>query len=206
MKRSKSFRLPKLRCHRASKQGVVELAGKQHYLGPHGSPECEAAYNKLIAEWLANGKKPVALVEQVEQTDSPAGLAVVEVCEQYLDHAIKYYSHGGVPTRGIERARMAVKILTKSFGITVAAEFGPLKLRAIQLELIDAGHCRRYINHLCGQIRRIFKWATSVELIPPSVYQPWPQYPDSSSDAAAFVKASQFSLWPLNGLKLPCPA
>ena len=63
MKRSKSFRLPKLRYHRASKQGVVELAGKQHYLGPHGSPECEAAYNKLIAEWLANGKKPVALVK-----------------------------------------------------------------------------------------------------------------------------------------------
>lgn len=52
MKRTKTFKLPKLRYHRASKQSVVELAGKQHYLGPHSSPECEASYNRLIAEWV----------------------------------------------------------------------------------------------------------------------------------------------------------
>jgi integrase len=167
----KSFRLPKLRHHKPSGQGVVELSGKQIYLGRYGSEECQKAYDQACSAWLANGKKPINVTKQIEQSAVPKGIAVVEVVEQYLDYAAKYYNLDGEPTRGIERAKMGAKILCQYFGMTTAAEFGPLKLRAIQTELIDAGHCRRYINHLCGQIRRIFKWATSVELIEPFVYQ-----------------------------------
>lgn len=169
-RKSKSFRLPKLRHHKSSGQGVVELSGKQIYLGRYGTEECLQAYDQACSAWLANGKKPVQVAKQIQQSAVTKSITVVEVVEQYLDYAVAYYTLEGLPTRGIERARMAAKILTKCFGRTVAAEFGPLKLRAIQTELIDAGHCRRYINHLCGQIRRIFKWATSVELIQPQVY------------------------------------
>lgn len=42
-----------------------------------------AVYNKRIAEWLANGKKPVTKVKQVERAIVPTELYVVEVCEQF---------------------------------------------------------------------------------------------------------------------------
>ena len=41
---SKSFRLPKLRHNKPRGQGVVDLSGKQIYLGRCGSVECQKAY------------------------------------------------------------------------------------------------------------------------------------------------------------------
>jgi len=75
MARKKSFRLPKLRHHRPSNRGVVELSGKQHYLGPYDSPECQAAYDKLVGEWLASGKRPVEIVTTTAVGKSATGLA-----------------------------------------------------------------------------------------------------------------------------------
>ncbi|MBV8311373.1 MAG: hypothetical protein JO344_13410 [Planctomycetaceae bacterium] len=34
---------------------MVDIDGKQHYLGRYGSPESVAAYNRLIQDWLAQG-------------------------------------------------------------------------------------------------------------------------------------------------------
>jgi integrase len=54
--------------------------------------------------------------------------------------------------------------------LTPAADFGPLKLKAIRQTLIDAGHSRVYINKLVPIIPRMFKWAAAEEIIPGSVY------------------------------------
>ena len=40
--------IPKYRLHKASGQAVVTLRGKDYYLGPHGSPESRAEYDRLI--------------------------------------------------------------------------------------------------------------------------------------------------------------
>jgi integrase len=37
--------------------------------------------------------------------------------------------------------------------------------------LAESGKCRRYCNYLVQQIRRIFKWGVSQELIPETVYR-----------------------------------
>jgi hypothetical protein len=50
-------RTPKLRHHKGSNQGFVEIDGKRRYLGVYGRASTEQAYHRLIAEWLANGRR-----------------------------------------------------------------------------------------------------------------------------------------------------
>jgi len=47
---------------------VVRLNGKDCYTGPWGTPEAEVTYERLLAEWLTNGRSLVA-----PAADSPAG-------------------------------------------------------------------------------------------------------------------------------------
>ena len=51
-------RIPQLSLHKASGKAVVRLNGRDHYLGVFGSPEAKSAYDRLIAEWLANDLSP----------------------------------------------------------------------------------------------------------------------------------------------------
>ena len=48
-------RVPKLGRH-ASGQAVVRLGGKDFYLGRFGTPEAQAQYDTLIAEWPSRGR------------------------------------------------------------------------------------------------------------------------------------------------------
>ena len=56
-------RTPSLRRHKPSGQAVVTLNGKDHYLGPwpadqrKAPPQPREACDRLIAEWLANGRR-----------------------------------------------------------------------------------------------------------------------------------------------------
>ena len=57
------MRTPSLRRHKPFSLGVVTLNGKDHYLGhwPEGHknppPDVQTAYDRLIAEWLAKGRR-----------------------------------------------------------------------------------------------------------------------------------------------------
>lgn len=46
-------KLPSYRLHKVSGHAIVTLGGRDHYLGPHGSPESLDAYKGLISEWTA---------------------------------------------------------------------------------------------------------------------------------------------------------
>ena len=50
-------RTPSYRRHRASNRAYVEFDGHRIYLGRYGSPESREEYDRLIAEWLSNGRK-----------------------------------------------------------------------------------------------------------------------------------------------------
>ena len=67
----KNARVPSLRRH-ATGQGFVELNGRYIYLGAFDKPETKQAYHRLIAEWLANGRRlPV----------DPHEITVTELCQ-----------------------------------------------------------------------------------------------------------------------------
>jgi hypothetical protein len=47
-------RPPSYRLHKARNLAVVTIDGRNHYLGPYGSPESHEKYARLIAEWRAH--------------------------------------------------------------------------------------------------------------------------------------------------------
>ena len=49
-------RIPGYLFHKASGQAIVVLNGRMSYLGEHGSEESRQEYDRLISEWLANGR------------------------------------------------------------------------------------------------------------------------------------------------------
>ena len=65
-----SNRHPTYRKHKATGQAIVTLGGKDSYLGRHGTKESKAEYDRLLAEWLANGRElsasgPLAVAEVI---------------------------------------------------------------------------------------------------------------------------------------------
>src|SRR3954447_11089625 len=52
----KSQRPPAYRLHKARKSAVVTIDGKNHYLGPFGSPESHEKYARLISEWRLHAR------------------------------------------------------------------------------------------------------------------------------------------------------
>lgn len=52
-----STRVPKYAFHMGSGQAVVRLGGIDIYLGKHGSEESRAEYDRLIGEWVLQGRQ-----------------------------------------------------------------------------------------------------------------------------------------------------
>ncbi len=183
-------RTPSLRHHKPSQQGVVTLNGHDCYLGhwPRDRkkpPEnVQAEYDRRIAEWLANGRRSPA-----STTDNGDGLSVAELVLTFFAHVEKHHRHpDGTPTSEVDQYRLSLKPLRILYGHTRAADFGPLALKAVRQTLIDGSwmsakekaarqernckiECSRgVVNQRIGRIKRMFRWAASEQLVPPSVY------------------------------------
>jgi len=57
MPNTKAPRIPTYRLHKPTNLAVVRLHGRDIYLGRYGSAESRQAYERAIAEWLANGRQ-----------------------------------------------------------------------------------------------------------------------------------------------------
>lgn len=162
MSQKKHSRIPRQSHHKGSGQAVVRLYGKDHYLGTFGSTKATAAYDALVNEWLANGrrlpeKKPTTTVNRVM-------LAYWRHCETH------YRKPDGTATSELGLVKLALRPLKALYGRTEAAEFGPLKLKAVRQKMIDAGLSRSVINTHVGRVKRMFRWAVENELVPASVH------------------------------------
>src|SRR4051812_13000946 len=122
MNRRKS-RTPSYRRHAASGQARVTINGRDVYLGPHGSAASRANYDRVIAEWLANGR-------QVEP--QPDGLTVSNLILLFWRHCQQYYRDAdGSPTGEANNYHAALKYVRRLYGGTPASAFGPLALQAV---------------------------------------------------------------------------
>jgi integrase len=156
-------RFPRYRKHKPSGQAVVTLAGRDFYLGPWNSAASRREYDRLTGEWLAAGRRwPRSISGEV---------SVVELAAAYWQYASGYYRKGGKATRTQERVKLSLRRLRELYGKTPADQFGPLALQAIQQRFVREGKSRPYVNCLIEQIRRVFKWGVSQELVPALVFQ-----------------------------------
>src|SRR4029450_9783283 len=73
---------PNYRKHKASGQAIVTLSGRDHYLGPHGSATSRREYDRVVTEWISNGRTMPTPKEE---------LTVVELIAAYIRHAKAYY-------------------------------------------------------------------------------------------------------------------
>lgn len=162
--RGPSKSLPSYRRHRKSGQAIVTLNGQDFYLGKHGTKASKTNYERIIGEWLANGRRIATVVES-----NP--LSVMKLCSQYWVFAKGYYVKNGEKTDELASIKAAMRFLKQSYGKTAAKDFGPLALEVVRNQMIDAGNSRGYINGNVNRIRRMFRWAVSRELVPVGSYQ-----------------------------------
>lgn len=160
--------MPKLSCsvpayskHKSSGQAVVRLNYQDIYLGPYGSKESRLEYDRVIAQWVANGRR---------LAKNHGDLTILELYDSYRIHCEKHYRKNGKPTREISNIKYAMVPLVELHGETRVAEFGPLGLKAVQVKMIESGICRRQINSRIGKIKRMFKWAVSEEKAPRDLF------------------------------------
>jgi integrase len=153
------IRIPKYRRHKSG-QARVTLEGKTHYLGKFGTAASKEAYNRLIQEWLARGR----------QLPQPAAQRTVN--DLILAYVRGRQAGGGGPKEGEAYCqRHAFRVLRELYGRTRAQEFGPKALQVVRQAMVEKGWCRGYVNRQVDRVRRLFRWATSEELIGPEVYQ-----------------------------------
>lgn len=175
--------IPSYRLHKPSGQAVVTLSNRDHYLGEHGSAESREKYDRLVAEWLAAGRR--FAVQPRKDT------RVVELCVAYLRHAERHYRGAtGEPSTQIHQVHAAIRGLRRLYGSTPVAEFGPRSLEALRSWWIAGKHraepgaalpvkgrrhhaplSRKTINAYVSQVRQIFRWGVAQELVPADVHQ-----------------------------------
>lgn len=157
-------RPPAYRLHKARNLAVVTLGGKDHYLGPYGTPDSYERYARLLADWNAHGRRSLA-----PSPDAPE-LSVSQLILRYWDFAQGYYVKHGRPTGECDNLRLALRPLRSLYGGTPAAAFGPKALLLVRQAMVDTGLARTVVNARVGCVKRLFRWACKHELVPAGVY------------------------------------
>jgi integrase len=161
---------PKYRHYKPKDLAVVRIDGRDHYLGKHGSPESWERYHRLLADRASVGRSSTP-------AEPPTGgsaneRTVAEVILAYWDHAQAHYRQpDGTPSEELANIKAALRPLRKLSALSPARDFGPLALRAVRDEMVRSGLARTSVNARVNRIRRVFKWAASVELVPVAVVQ-----------------------------------
>jgi hypothetical protein len=108
--------VPSYRLHKQSGQAIVTLRNpatgqrRDVLLGKYGTPESRREYARVIAEWEAAGRRPLA-PDTGESTSgrTPPDITVNEVTLAYWRHCQTYYVKGGRPTKQQHRIKTALK-------------------------------------------------------------------------------------------------
>lgn len=156
-------RLPKLRLHKASGRAVVTLSGRDVYLGPHGSEEAGRTYARVISEWLERGRCPDAPV--------PADVRVKHVIANFMRYAKARHRHAdGSPKTRLSHIKPTLRQLLDLYGDSSARDFGPRRLKAFRLVLVESGLFRGTVNDRTRIVVDAFRQAVEDELVPAEVH------------------------------------
>jgi integrase len=159
--------LPRTQAIRKTRAVWTDSTGERQFRmlpGPFESVESRTAFAQLELELIA---APHRVPDR-----EPSEVSVNEMLEAFRAHAEQHYRRGdGSITNEYHEYRLTIRYVRELYGHTPARSFGPLALKAIRQKFVEAGWCRGFINQRIGRIRRMFKWAASEELVPPTIYQ-----------------------------------
>lgn len=168
---------PKVHRHKTG-QARCHWKGRDHYLGPFGSAEAEAAYRQLVAR-IAAGEldaPPPALAA------APPAVLVADVVAAYLGHLGG--SLGG-RSREAKQSAYSFRPLLALFGALAAADFRAPQLEELQRAMASgswageeyrarqarrgqgAGWSRGVVNRRTVRVQTCWRWAERSGLVPP---------------------------------------
>lgn len=154
---------PSCRLHRSTGQAVVVLDGRTIYLGKFGTDASRAEFDRLVGEWLANGRR---------LPGRASDRTILEAIDRFWTHAQSFYVDAdGKPTREADNFRDALRPLRRLYGSTQIGDFGPLGFQALVAEFVKLGWCRNVVNRRAARVKQFFKWSVAQELCPPAVHQ-----------------------------------
>lgn len=163
--------------HRPTNRGYVRLGGKMTYTGLWGSQAAKDEYDRLIGEWIADGRR-IAQDTPGDAEHAGGGISLNGLLAAFLLHARDYYkTSDGSPGEEYKAFIKAMYYPRRLYGKTAAKDFGPRALKVVRQAMIDGepngrrGWCRSYANHQTQRIKAIFQWAVAQEIVPPAVYQ-----------------------------------
>ena len=149
--------LPKYCRHRASGRAYVRLEGKMYYLGKYGSTASKREYDRIIAEFVANGRQVFRHKDEI----------LVEVLVlRYLDYLDKELDYSDGRRQSIHRT---LRTLNKLYGRQPVATFGPSTLKALRQRMIDEKLGMTTVNTYIGIVKQVFIWGCEEEIVPVDV-------------------------------------
>ncbi len=176
-------KVPKYRHFKARGIGFVEWKGQRIYFNgaPYNSAESIKAYREFI-EKNCELKAPTAL--EVAKPKVKTSLCIAELADRFLD-----YAHGafrGAKETEFSNYRRILNILVDRYGELNIEDFGPKRLTEFQNWLAETDHLkqsfnkkgelvrsskyrltRNTVNHMIGNVKRLFKWGVAEELVKP---------------------------------------
>lgn len=144
---------PKPHNHRPSGKERVRINGRDHYLGPIGSPEARRRYAELIAGLKAPLDAPPA-----------QGTTIAEVYALWRRWAVTRYDPAGREVAQYDATWLPWRDL---FAAHAAARFGVAELERLRDEMARRGWCRNVINRRVVRVRTVVRWAERRGLMPP---------------------------------------
>ena len=159
--------MPSYRLHKPSGQAVVTISGSDHYLGLHDTPQSKQKYARLVQEWIASNRVPLA---DCSPAAPAANITINELVLTFWEHVKVYYvNSSGEPTGEQSAIKYSLRPLVELYGDEPAGEFGPRKLKAVRAKMVEADLARSLINHRINRIRHLFKWGVENEMVPATI-------------------------------------
>jgi integrase len=151
--------------------------------GKFGSEQSKQEYERLLCHLRANGG-------QLPAGTAKKDVTIAELVLEFMERANTYYVDPvtKAATNEVIACRAALRPLCRLYADAPAAEFGPLALQSLRSAMVSGswlnedersrrlkgnrpiGLARTTCNRDVGRIKLLFKWGSSVELIPASVY------------------------------------
>jgi integrase len=123
------------------------------YLGKYGSNASRREYDRIIAEYVANNRRPLSDTDEV---------TIEQLIVRFLDYIDREINYSAGFRCRLQRVMRALHHL---YGKQPVSQFTPASLKTLRQEFVGRGICRQTVNDYISNIRQLFYWGCEEELV-----------------------------------------
>ena len=149
--------LPKYCRHKSTNRAYVRIKGKTFYLGKYGTQASRREYDRVIAEFVTNGRQAFQYPDEV---------LIEQLIIRFIDTAESERNYSADRIAKISRI---LRHLDSLYGGQPVTNFTPTALKTIRRQYLDKNICRDTINSYMQIIKQVFDWGCEEEIVPAAV-------------------------------------